>query len=169
MNTNQQLEIQAYVDGQLRIAEARRVERQLATDPVGAALAADLRLVRGVIREGEPLMPVPETREFYFSQIQRRIEAEEKIAAREEVRTPKRSNWMRSFLIPAVGVACLAAVAVLTTRETARPFIPGEVDIASDQMSAITFRSEANRMTVVYLFDKRPAAATDTNPNSSAD
>jgi hypothetical protein len=60
-------------------------------------------------------------------------------------------------------------VALLTTRESARSFIPGEVDIASDQMSAITFRSEANRMTVVYLFDKQPAADTDTTPNSSAD
>jgi anti-sigma factor RsiW len=169
MNTNQKLEIQAYVDGQLPVAEARRVEHQLSADPAGAALAEDLRLVRGVIREGEPLLAVPENREFYFSQIQRRIEAEEKVAAREEARTPKRSNWIRSLFFPAVGFACLAAVALLTTRESARSFIPGEVDIASDQMSAITFRSEANRMTVVYLFDKQPAADTDTTPNSSAD
>ena len=169
MNTNQQLEIQAYVDGQLADSDARRVERQLVDDPAGAALAAELRQVRDAIRSGEPVMSVPETRDFYFSQVRRRIEAEEKIAARAPAPAVGGFNWIRSMLLPAVGVACLTAVAVLTTRDTPRPYVPGEVNIASDEMSAFSFRSEQNRMTVVYLFDKQPATAADTTPNSSAD
>jgi anti-sigma factor RsiW len=169
MNTNQQLEIQAYVDGQLADSDARRVERQLADDAAGAALAADLRQVRETIRNGEPIMEVPDTRDFYFSQIRRRIATEEKAASLSPAPSAGGFNWIRSMLLPAVGVACLTAVAVLTTRETPRPFVPGVVNIASDEMSAITFRSEQNRMTVVYLFDKQPATAADTTSNTSAD
>ena len=168
MNTNQQLEIQAYVDGQLAAADARRVELQLADDPAGAALAAELRLVRDTVRRGEPVMAVPETREFYFSQIQRRIEAEEKAAARTAA-TPVAApfDWLRRLLLPVAGVAAVAVVAALSLRTA--PYVPGEMVIASEEMGAITFRSEQNQLTVVYLFDKSSVASTDATSEAPLD
>ena len=165
MNTNQQLEIQAYVDGQLAAADARRVELQLADDPAGAALAAELRLVRDTVRRGEPVMAVPETREFYFSQIQRRIEAEEKVAAR--IPAPAPFDWFRRLLLPVAGVAAVAVVAALSLRTA--PYVPGEMVIASEEMGAITFRSEQNQLTVVYLFDKSSVASTDATSEAPLD
>ncbi len=165
MNTNQQLEIQAYVDGQLAAADARRVELQLADDPAGAALAAELRLVRDTVRRGEPVMAVPETREFYFSQIQRRIEAEEKVAAR--IPAPAPFDWFRRLLLPVAGVAAVAVVAALSLRTA--PYVPGEMVIASEEMGAITFRSEQNQLTVVYLFDKSSADSTDATSEAPLD
>jgi anti-sigma factor RsiW len=168
MNTNQQLEIQAYVDGQLAVADARRVERQMAEDPAGAALAAELRLVRDTVRDGEPVMAVPETREFYFSQIQRRIAAEEKAASRTSAPAAGSPlQWLRRLFLPVAGVAAVAVVSMFSLRTG--PYIPGEMVIASEEMGAITFRSEQNQLTVVYLFDKSSANSIDATSEAPLD
>lgn len=157
MNTNQQLEIQAHVDGQLPEADARRVERQIADDRDVAALAAELRFVRDTVRSAEPERAVPETREFYFSQIRRRITAAEQAATRAGAAPAGGLGWLRRLLAPVTGVALVAAVVMITQQRSYRAYVPGEVEVASEDMNAITFRSEEHRMTVVYLTAREPA------------
>lgn len=169
MNINQQLEVQALVDGQLAPGDARRVERRLTEDAAAAALAQDLRKVRDTVRLGEPTACVSETRDFYFSQIVRRIEAEERAVASTPVAGPSGFGWIRSLLFPAGGIAALTALVLFTAKDTIWPYVPGEVTIATEEMNAITFRSEENRMTVVYLFEKQPFETADTSVVSPAD
>ncbi len=169
MNTNQQLEIQSFVDGQLAPGDARRVERMLAENPSAAGLATELRMVRDVVKQGEPVLSVPDTRDFYFSQIRRKIEAAEKSRNASPVTAGTGFSWIRSLLFPASGIAALTALVLFTAKDTLWPYVPGEVNIASDEMNAITFRSEENRMTVVYLFDKQPVETADKSVVSPAD
>jgi anti-sigma factor RsiW len=167
---DQQLEIQAYLDGQLPGDDARRIERLLAENPAAASLAAELRCVKETVRVGEPALKVPDAREFYWSQIQRRIAAEETTTARRPAsRLDIALARFRRLLMPVTGFAALAALAVVSSRSLYRPYIPGEVEVASEEMGSITFRSEEHRMTVVYLFDKEASETEDTDQETFTD
>ena len=82
MKLEQALEIQAKLDGQLEPGRDREVDRILREDPAAAALRDELSSVRAAIRAHEPAVSVPESREFYWAQIQRRIAAEDAINSR---------------------------------------------------------------------------------------
>jgi anti-sigma factor RsiW len=139
MKLEQALELQASVDGELEAGRKPGVERLMLNDATAAALAAELSAVRTAVRTHESAVTVPESREFYWSQIQRRIAAEEAVEAR------KRGSrtilgWIR-WLAPAFGVA--AVVAVLTMRTGS--------SIALADASVMTFRSDADAITIHWL------------------
>jgi len=139
MKLEQALEIQALVDGQLEAGRKPEVERLMQDDAAAAALAAELSAVRAAVRTHESALTVPESREFYWSQIQRRIAAEEAVESR------KRSSgtilgWIR-WLAPALGVAAVAAVLAMRT---------GSPTALADA-SVMTFRSDADAITIHWL------------------
>ena len=111
MKLEQALEIQAKLDGQLEPSRDREVERWLREDASASALRDELLAVRKAIREHEPAAAVPESREFYWSQIQRRIAAEAAIESR-GAKGGSLVSWIR-WLAPALGVAALAVIVTL--------------------------------------------------------
>lgn len=139
MKLEQALEIQALVDGQLEAGRKSEVERLMQDDAAAAALAAELSAVRAAVRSHESTVAVPASREFYWSQIQRRIAAEEAVESR------KRSSgtvlgWIR-WLAPALGVAAVAAVLAMRN---------GSPTVLADA-SVMTFRSDADAITIHWL------------------
>src|ERR1700716_3675106 len=77
MEYDRQLKLQAYLDGELPEAEAREAANWLARDREAVALHAELRNTRQALVGFEIGITLPESREFYWSKIQREIERQD--------------------------------------------------------------------------------------------
>ncbi len=112
MNDEIQMKIQAWVDGELSTKEAAAMAAYVATHPEAKATADSLRALHGAMAGSEVVRLVPETREFYFSTIQRGIELRDEDAQMPAAVTLWR-EWCRQWLVPVGGLAMLIA-AILT-------------------------------------------------------
>lgn len=143
MSDDQLLEIMAYADGELAANRTVDVEQLLNSNPSATALHRELAGIRTLVRSHEPAGQIADTREFYWSQIQRRIAAEEQVANRKSPALPLPLNWLR-WLVPALGVAAVALIAVVQPR-------PVAAVIAGTEASAMTFTSEADGVTIRWI------------------
>src|SRR6185437_389915 len=111
MTEEQQLKVQAFLDGELPESDSREVAAWLAQDADAAALLGELTNTRNALKGFAPEIKIPESREFYWSKIKREIER----AAPEPVAAPKASlfGWFRRALVPLGTVAALALVALV--------------------------------------------------------
>ena len=142
------LDLQAYVDGELDASHRAEVERVLASDAEARALVEGLRQLSELVRTHEPLARVPESREFYWSQIQRRIDQEATSDARRADGATRAAGWLR-WLVPALGVAAVVVVVSLNRRGSGPV-----VEVASatiDDAVGMTFRSDTDGVTVHWL------------------
>jgi len=147
------LDLQAYVDGELPEERRRQIEATLPSDLDARELVAGLRQLGTLIRAHEPTATVPVSREFYWSQIRRQIEAQTEAQARSG--QPKAAaasaalGWLR-WLLPALGVA--AVVVVVSMRQS-----PGEMtlagggDVTLGDVSSTVFRSESDGVTAHWI------------------
>ena len=114
MKPDLELKLQAWLDGELPAAQAEQARRLAAADPKAATLAAELQAIKAAFLNNEETVPVPETREFYWSKIERQIQREEAVG-----RAPG-ALWagrFRRWLAPLAGVAALAAVLVVALNQ----------------------------------------------------
>src|SRR5262245_57297279 len=112
MNEEQLLQLQAWVDGELPEAEARRLEQWLQTNLEAQALVAELRMTKSFLAGNEPEYRLQATREFYWSKIQRTIEREKAIPA-----TDGPPAWVlgwRRLFAPLSGLALIAFMAIVS-------------------------------------------------------
>ncbi len=99
-------------------------------------------------------LKLPESREFFWSKIEREIQRQEQRAER------ARENagwgaWLRRQFVPLSGLAVLALVmGILFFRPGAAEAEPGETEMAREDMGAYTFRDQQNKMTVVWFYDR---------------
>jgi len=73
MNEEFQLKLQAYLDGELSKKETREVETWLASDKEAQLLLAELKTTNRALSIFEQELKLPESREFFWSKIQREI------------------------------------------------------------------------------------------------
>ena len=160
MNSDTQLKIQAYLDNELSPGEARKIAATLSSDRDLQELYGELRATKETLRANEPEVKLGDSREFYWSQIQRRIAT----AEREPAPRTARPLWIR-LLAPLAGTAALFALLLAVMNPSTRlspvrgegPIasnhpLHGEVeDLAPEDMSSVTFRSEEHGVTVVWL------------------
>ena len=110
MNDEQQLQLQAFLDGELPEKEARDVAALIARDAEAAALIAELRHTRQALGGFESGIKLPESREFFWSKVEREILRLE--PARPADETVAAVAWWRRVVVPVASVASLAAVLV---------------------------------------------------------
>jgi anti-sigma factor RsiW len=167
MNRELELKLQAWVDGELSEREAREVAERLERDREAQALVAELRLTKGFLTGNEPEATLPESRDFYWSKIHRSIEQTE----REEVALKRRFSWTlawRRLLVPLSGVALVILVTAISLNFFPRRSVEDalanlvEVENPSEHIGSISYRSPAENMFVVWLYDKE----SDTEPKS---
>src|SRR3954463_15704511 len=104
MNSDTQLKVQAYLDNELSPGEARKLAAMLSSDREAQELYAELRATKEAVRGNEPELKLDDSREFYWSQLQRRIASAEREPA------PRTSPlWVRWFA-PLAGTAALLAL-----------------------------------------------------------
>jgi anti-sigma factor RsiW len=154
MNWEQQLKLQAFLDGELPEREAREILALTQRDAAAAALLAELKNTRQAMAKAEPHLSVPESREFYWSKIQREIERLEPRAAA----APAASIFttLRRLLVPAGAFAALA-IALLVAYPHFHPAgnttiaETSEVETTLADTDAVTYRDEQESTTLVWL------------------
>ena len=169
MNQESELRLQSYLDGELSPREARRVAAWLDGDPEAQALLGELKMARTALAGNEPELHLPESREFYWSKIRREIERAEKA----EAGLPRR-GWLawRKYLVPFAGTALVAILAISTARfgdvtgadESARHL--AEVENLSEHTGSYSFRSHAENMFVVWVYDQNQEAPPEPEPEA---
>src|SRR5690242_5162951 len=106
MEYQDELKLQAYLDGELTETEAREVAGRLARDPQAEALLMELRQTCETLQGFEEGVRLPESRDFYWSKIQRGIQRLDQAAPEAPAPIPLIAR-MRRLLVPAAGLALL--------------------------------------------------------------
>ena len=151
MDYDSQLKLQALLDGELPEAEASEVAKWLARDPEAAALRAELRNTREALAGFEAGIQLPESREFFWSKVQREIQRLETPATKPAA-VPL-SALLRRFLVPASAIALLFIAGVVLTRPTgpAGRTPAAEIETALADSGAFTYRDYSAGTTLVWL------------------
>jgi anti-sigma factor RsiW len=161
MNQEMQLKLQAYLDGELSGRQARQVAAWIAKDGAAQTLAEELRRSRGLLRGNEPAYTVPETREFYWGKIEREL-----LKPQPRLAPSLALAWwsLRRYLAPFAGVAVVAFLAFAIARFSAPISATShltEVENLSEHVGSFSFRSHADNMVVVWLYDKNQAVSAE--------
>jgi hypothetical protein len=157
-----ELKVQAWLDGELPDHEARRMGEWIARDSEAAALAEELGCVRKAMFSQEAPRALDDSREFYWSKIQRQIEREANLPRREAL--PWSARWRR-YLAPLTSAGALACLLILAAVRNGGPTFD-QISSTGDGMEAVTFRDQSAQMTVVWLQDNSPAPAAQAAPQN---
>ena len=147
MNYETQLKIQAYLDGELSERESQDIAALIAREQDAANLMAELKNTRQAVAGFENGIKLPESREFYWSKIEKALE----VSALPERQT-KKADWAsslwRRLLIPVGTVAALVIAALLTlSPHSGNP----EMESAMSDPGAFTYRDFSTGTTLVWL------------------
>jgi len=152
MNHQAELRLQAWLDGELPPGGAQAVAAWVQRDPEAAALARELGATKTALLGNEPERALPESREFYWSKIERELAPAEAPAP-----AHGRPAWLRGwvkFLAPA-GILVILALLLFgpMLRSHHRPTLASTAEVESplDDISSFTFDSESEGMTVIWV------------------
>lgn len=150
MREELQLKVQAYLDGELSGVEVREVEDLIARDTEARALHAELNNTRSALKVFESEIKLPESREFYWSKIQRGIRNLDELPAFEQ--PVWFAVWLRRLLAPVGALAALVIAATLAWQQLKPPakFVM-ETETAFADSDAFTYRDYSKGMTLVWL------------------
>ncbi len=148
LTQNQRLDLQAYFDGELPAGEAREVADWLAGNAEASALLTEWQHTRGAMAFFDADLKLPESREFYWSKIERAIEQAERPA-------PEAApiSWLTAWRWRLAPIAVLTALvlAVFLTLPRWRVAANPEVESSLADAGAFTYRDYANGTTLVWL------------------
>ena len=148
MDYQEQLKLQAYLDGELPESEAHEIANGLARDEAAAALLKELRQTRDALAGFEDGIRLPEGRDFYWSKIKRDIQRLDAPVA--EIRPPVPFiARLRRLLVPAAGVALLVIAGLVTTRGPSDENAPIETALADP--GAMIYHDYSAGATFVWL------------------
>jgi anti-sigma factor RsiW len=151
MTAEQQLKLQALLDGELPEKEARETAAWVARDAEAADLARELRQTRQALADAEPGLRVAESREFYWSRIERDIRRlEQAPTLSQPVSVLAR---LRRLLVPVSAVAALVVIVLATGLWVGfwgRPIRP-DTEMTMADSGAFTYHDYANGTTLVWL------------------
>jgi anti-sigma factor RsiW len=159
MDFDSQLKLQAYLDGELPEAESRQVAKLLAQDQEAVLLLGELRNTRQAIKGSDAIVQLPESREFFWSKISREIV---RLDRRERVEQKRPFIFrLQRFLVPLSGAVAVAVFLGITLLNSGTGAALGETELATEDMGAITFRSESEGMTTVWLYNRGDSELSD--------
>lgn len=152
MNQETKLRVQAYLDNEASESESRHVAALVDHDPEARALCAELGEIRTILRHNELELKLPESREFYWSKIERAIR-DQAVPAPTEKLTGRYPWWVRVFA-PAAGVAFLFVAALSVLKMTHGPSdvtYLHEIETPLPDTTSMSFYSASEGMTVVWV------------------
>ena len=151
MDYNAQLKLQALLDGELPEDEASEVAKWVAQDREAAALLEELRSTRGALAGFEADVRLPESREFFWSKVEREIQRLETPAPK-----PARVSYftlVRRFLVPAsaVAVVLIAGLMLIPPAGSTGRTVAAEIETALADSGVFTYRDYSAGATLVWL------------------
>src|SRR6266513_693825 len=151
MKQELQLKLQAYLDGELPDGEAREAADLLAQDAEARALLAELKNTRAALAGFEADIKLPESREFYWSKIEREIQRQSPMIEPER-KFASPFAFFRRRLATVGAVAVLAIVGMVAIRQVDFSG-PGGLEVKAEfvDRGALTYRDHAQGLTLVWL------------------
>lgn len=151
MNQEVETKLQAYLDGELAGREMQQVAALIETDAGARALFGELQQTRTLLKANEPEFRLPESREFYWSKIEREIERLDAVPATSAVGAC--ALFFKRHLGALSGVAVAAAVVffIAAQMNIVPPNLLEEIDNPLDDVGTFSFRSESQQMTLVWI------------------
>jgi anti-sigma factor RsiW len=151
MNVEVGVQLQAHLDGELTGREMQQVAALLESDADARALFSELQQTRTLLKGNEPEFRLSESREFFWSKIEREIE---KLDA--EPASSPATPWV-SFVrrhLAAIGGLTVATALVMFAvfqMNIVSPSMLEEIDNPLDDVGTFSFRSESQKMTLVWI------------------
>jgi hypothetical protein len=152
MNGEDGIKLQAHLDGELTGREAQQVTALIEKDAEARALFGELQQTKLWLKANEPEMRLPESREFFWSKIERDIQRLETAPA--EQHTPAWALFFRRHLSAIAGTSVAAALVVFVAFQmnVLSPSMFEEIDNPlDDDTGSFSFRSESQKMTLVWI------------------
>lgn len=154
MGYDDQLRLQTFLDGELPEKEAREVAALIARDAEARALFNELKNTRHALAASQHRPRVPESREFYWSKVQREIERRE--PGPQATLVGKSSSiftLLRRLGLPASVVAALALAVFFVGSELGMFGVArgATATMTTTTAGAFTYQDYAHGMTLVWL------------------
>jgi anti-sigma factor RsiW len=151
MDYKAQLKLQSLLDGELPEGKASAVAQWVAKDREAAALLEELRNTRGALAGFDAEVRLPESREFFWSKVEREIQRLETPAPK-----PARVSYLalvRRFLVPAsaVAVVLIAGLMLIPPAGSTGRTVATEIETALADSGAFTYRDYSAGTTLVWL------------------
>ncbi len=153
MNLDSGIKLQAYLDGELTGREARELAAWIETDADARGLLAELQQAKNLLHGNEPEFRLPESREFYWSKIERDITRLE--SATTVSRSPGWMQFVRRHLSALTGTSVAAALVLFVAFQmnwVSRDLFE-EIENPLEDTGSFSFRSESQKMTLVWVSD----------------
>jgi len=147
-----ELKIQAYLDNELAAAERQQISELIRTDGEAQKVYEALAATKAWVTDNEPEHKLPESREFYWSKIEREIR-QQTAPVQATYFGLDFGNWWVRLATACAAVALVGTLAILGSRSgtmISRSYEPQEMELP-EEMSAITFHSQSANMTVVWV------------------
>jgi hypothetical protein len=116
MKQEDRLKIQAWLDGELAPQESGKMADLVDLDSEAKSAAEELKILKNLLKSGENEAKIEDSRDFYWSQVQRQIESEKLTAAREPSQTrelvthsPEQTSLFQ-WLLPAGSLIAISAL-----------------------------------------------------------
>ncbi len=148
MDYKAQLRLQAYLDGELPGVEASEVAKWVTRDREAAGMVEELRNTREALAGFEAGIQLPESREFFWSKIERELQRLE-APVPEPAPTPL-FTLLRRILVPASAVALVLAATVVLIRPAGGGGA-ADIETALADSGAFTYRDYSAGTTLVWL------------------
>lgn len=149
MDYNAQLKLQAFLDGELPESEANKVAKWVARDREAASLLDELRNTRGALAGFDAEVRLPESREFFWSKVEREIQRLETPAAKQAA--VSYLSLLRRLLVPASAVAAVLVAGLMLNRSAGPSPATAEIETALADSGAFTYRDYSLGTTLVWL------------------
>ncbi|HZL43356.1 MAG TPA: hypothetical protein VFD66_08750 [Verrucomicrobiae bacterium] len=151
MTEDQQLQLQAFSDGELKGRGAREVAAWVARDPEAAALLKELRNTREALKGFAPQSKVPVSRELYWPGIERRIRTVER--ERAPSRSPEFLSMLRRLLMPASALAALLLIVTIAGLQSGlfQSAHKADTETAMADSGTFTYQDYASGTTLVWV------------------
>jgi anti-sigma factor RsiW len=150
MNLEQELKIQAFIDRELPPQEALDMADWIENDAEAKRLHDELKQTCALTVRNEAPRVIPCSPEFFWSQIERRIQAQPAAKARASIEL----GWIWRLLAPASALMLMAILMFPQPHEVRSEvaFVAGpEVETAIHDANVITFRSDSEGISVVWI------------------
>lgn len=154
MNQETKLKLQAYVDRELSETESQEMAAWLDRDSEARALVDELNEVNRLLENNELEVRVPESREFYWSKIERVIRPMAADTPDAEPAVARGHAWWLRLFAPALGVAVLLMTTLTLVRQGQSPpptTYPHQIETPLEDTSTLSFYSPSAGMTVVWV------------------
>lgn len=151
MTDEQQLKLQAFSDGELPEAEAREVAALIARDAEAAKLHAELKNTRLALKGFDAGIALPESREFFWSKIQRGIERSTPSQSVEE--SASVFTVLRRWLMAAGAVALLLVAGLFAMKQLSSSSYAAAPETVTElaDAGAVTYHNYETSTTLVWF------------------